>query len=189
MAKSNLINKRFIRLVAVKELKERSRRAVVWECLCDCGNRVNVESRNLNSGSTKSCGCLNKEKQYEFGQNLRYKQGGKKAGAYKHGLSGTKSYQSHHEAKRRFIQKETSKNGDRDKILFIYNFCENLNLLKPGEYNVDHIRPLSVGGFHHENNLQILNSKLNRSKGNKWPLTRDEELKYRGLRLQDIQFE
>lgn len=187
MGKLNLKNKRFGRLVAARELKERSRRYVVWECLCDCGNRVNVESRNLVGGQTRSCGCLQKEKQYEFGHNLRHKQGGKGAGAYKHGLSGSKSYQSHHEAKRRLIQKETSKNGNKYKILLLYNFCEKLNSLKAGEYNVDHVRPLSAGGLHHEDNLQILNSKLNRSKGNKWPLTKDEELKYRGLRLQDIQ--
>lgn len=28
-----------------------------WKCRCDCGNFANVESTNLTSGSTKSCGC------------------------------------------------------------------------------------------------------------------------------------
>lgn len=31
---------------------------VFWNCLCDCGNITIVESYNLKSGNTKSCGCL-----------------------------------------------------------------------------------------------------------------------------------
>lgn len=29
-----------------------------WHCKCDCGNEVEVDTRNLKSGHTKSCGCL-----------------------------------------------------------------------------------------------------------------------------------
>lgn len=32
-----------------------------WKCLCDCGNIVYVETNNLTSGNTKSCGCYQKE--------------------------------------------------------------------------------------------------------------------------------
>ena len=32
-----------------------------WECLCECGNIKRVLGRNLNSGDTKSCGCLRRE--------------------------------------------------------------------------------------------------------------------------------
>lgn len=32
-----------------------------WHCRCKCGNEVNVSTRNLLSGHTKSCGCLRKE--------------------------------------------------------------------------------------------------------------------------------
>mgnify|MGYP006873014442 CR=1 FL=1 len=32
-----------------------------WHCICECGNELDVDTRNLNSGHTKSCGCLNKE--------------------------------------------------------------------------------------------------------------------------------
>ena len=28
-----------------------------WKCQCDCGNIVDVESRSLRYGKTKSCGC------------------------------------------------------------------------------------------------------------------------------------
>lgn len=33
-----------------------------WHCLCDCGNEIDVNTRNLNSHHTQSCGCLQKEK-------------------------------------------------------------------------------------------------------------------------------
>lgn len=29
----------------------------LWECLCECGNRLNVGTRALTSGNTGSCGC------------------------------------------------------------------------------------------------------------------------------------
>lgn len=32
-----------------------------WHCKCKCGNELNVDTRNLNNGKTKSCGCLVKE--------------------------------------------------------------------------------------------------------------------------------
>lgn len=32
-----------------------------WHCKCKCGNEIDVDTRNLNSGHTKSCGCLLKE--------------------------------------------------------------------------------------------------------------------------------
>lgn len=33
----------------------------MWLCECDCGKHVKVESYNLATGHTKSCGCLSKE--------------------------------------------------------------------------------------------------------------------------------
>lgn len=32
-----------------------------WHCKCKCGNEIDVDTRNLNSGHTKSCGCYQKE--------------------------------------------------------------------------------------------------------------------------------
>lgn len=36
-----------------------------WECECECGNRVVVKTCNLNSGNTKSCGCLQRDRASE----------------------------------------------------------------------------------------------------------------------------
>lgn len=33
-----------------------------WHCKCDCGNEIDVDTRNLNNGHTKSCGCLQKQR-------------------------------------------------------------------------------------------------------------------------------
>lgn len=33
-----------------------------WHCICDCGNELDVDTRNLNSNHTQSCGCLQKKK-------------------------------------------------------------------------------------------------------------------------------
>lgn len=32
-----------------------------WKCLCECGNTILVQTDNLKSGNTKSCGCYQKE--------------------------------------------------------------------------------------------------------------------------------
>ena len=37
-------------------------RGVLWECLCDCGNKTIVRSGDLTKGHTKSCGCLRRER-------------------------------------------------------------------------------------------------------------------------------
>lgn len=58
--KNNLIGKRFGKLI-VLDFNPPGH----WICRCDCGNIVNVDTRNLNSGHTQSCGCLAKEKASE----------------------------------------------------------------------------------------------------------------------------
>jgi hypothetical protein len=37
--------------------------ATLWDCRCECGNTTRVAGSNLDSGSTKSCGCLRKTRQ------------------------------------------------------------------------------------------------------------------------------
>jgi len=61
MKKDDLTGKRYSRLVVVKEIKKRKNEKIFWECLCDCGNKTNVQSYHLKSGKIKSCGCLRQE--------------------------------------------------------------------------------------------------------------------------------
>ena len=53
---------KFGRLTAVKRLEKSDKAGFIWECLCDCGNVINVSVKMLRSGNTKSCGCLRDEK-------------------------------------------------------------------------------------------------------------------------------
>lgn len=53
----DLTNKKFGRLTPQYYIKGGK-----WHCICDCGKELNVDTRNLNSGHTQSCGCLQKEK-------------------------------------------------------------------------------------------------------------------------------
>jgi len=56
MVKLDLAGQRFGRLVAMKDV-DRKNGKVVWECLCDCGKRINTRSDDLRGGKTRSCGC------------------------------------------------------------------------------------------------------------------------------------
>lgn len=58
----DMIGKRFGRLTAIRATGEVKSDSMVWECLCDCGNTAFVVQKSLKSGSTKSCGCLQREK-------------------------------------------------------------------------------------------------------------------------------
>lgn len=58
---------KFGQLTAIKPTAKRVGRAVVWECLCDCGNTTYVISYNLYRESTKSCGCIGKKLIKEIG--------------------------------------------------------------------------------------------------------------------------
>jgi hypothetical protein len=61
MNKKDLVGQKF-GLLTVLEDVGRQNREVLWRCLCDCGNIVDVLSGNLQKGNTKSCGCYNKER-------------------------------------------------------------------------------------------------------------------------------
>jgi hypothetical protein len=47
---------RYGRLIAKTRIKTN-----YWQCLCDCGIEVTVFTGSLDSGATKSCGCLRRE--------------------------------------------------------------------------------------------------------------------------------
>ena len=54
----DLTGKRFGKLVAIRPIeREEKYTNLRWECICDCGNKKNVQASNLISGHTKSCGC------------------------------------------------------------------------------------------------------------------------------------
>lgn len=64
----DITGQRFGRLTAVKISKIVDRKAY-WECLCDCGNVVNIRGSSLRSGATVSCGCYRKTKGIRHGES------------------------------------------------------------------------------------------------------------------------
>lgn len=61
-AKIDLSGKTLGRLTVQKEAGRDRFGQVLWECRCECGQIINVRGRDLRSGNTKSCGCLDIEK-------------------------------------------------------------------------------------------------------------------------------
>lgn len=56
----DLTGQKFGRLTVIKRMPTVNKRTL-WCCLCDCGNKTVVESYNLRTGHTSSCGCVQKE--------------------------------------------------------------------------------------------------------------------------------
>lgn len=72
----DLTGMRIGRLLVIREKKERNKNGhIMYECLCSCGNKKNILGSSLRR-STKSCGCLQKEK------------------ASKHSMEGTRTYKA-----------------------------------------------------------------------------------------------
>jgi len=80
--------KKYGRLLVLKRSGTKNR-YVCWTCRCDCGNMVNVAGIKLRVGNNKSCGCLKNE---FFGKK-------------KHGMSGTPTYLSWQDMKKRCLNK------------------------------------------------------------------------------------
>lgn len=73
---------------------------------------------------------------------------------------------------------QTPPDANMEIIQFYYTVATTL-----ADYQVDHYQPLNKGGLHHEDNLQLLQSNLNQEKRDKWPLTPEEKIRYKGYRL------
>lgn len=58
----DISGKRFTKLVAIKPTGEKSGNGdALWYCVCDCGESTITTIGRLNSGHTRSCGCLKNE--------------------------------------------------------------------------------------------------------------------------------
>lgn len=58
---ADIINRRYGRLTAVKQVENDKHNHRQWLCRCECGNEIVVLQNSLTSGRTRSCGCYYKE--------------------------------------------------------------------------------------------------------------------------------
>jgi len=91
---------------------------------------------------------------------------GNKNPNWRHGLSYTNEYFCAHTARRRAQKKNGREFLTAEQKLQIGKYYQTRNLLG-SEWEVDHITPLSKGGRHHPENLQIIPKTENRKKYNK----------------------
>ncbi len=108
---------------------------------------------------TTSCGCVdcnikrNVSKLYDKGLMRTYKTKAK---------NNAKTYRYRSRKKN-----QMPSDVDHRKIESIYAKAEELTNLTGIMHHVDHIIPLSKGGLHHQDNLQVLTKEENLKKGNK----------------------
>lgn len=60
----DLTGERYGRLIAKERClvtNSKGKEVYKWKCICDCGNECYVNTGELRSGDTKSCGCYRKE--------------------------------------------------------------------------------------------------------------------------------
>ena len=61
MKKLDLVGQVYGKLTVLEEMAPhitpQGKKKRMWKCKCKCGNEVIVDTRNLNSGHTQSCGC------------------------------------------------------------------------------------------------------------------------------------
>ncbi|MEO3734009.1 AP2 domain-containing protein [Lactiplantibacillus plantarum] len=57
----DLTGQKFGRLTVIRKAHRKIDHHVAWVCQCVCGNKTETTTRNLQSGNTKSCGCLQRE--------------------------------------------------------------------------------------------------------------------------------
>ena len=61
--KKDITNQKFGRLTAKEIVRTIPGKGTIWRCECECGGEKEVPAAYLLNGHTKSCGCLNAERQ------------------------------------------------------------------------------------------------------------------------------
>lgn len=64
-----MIGKKFGKLTVLEDCEEYDKYGYkIYKCICDCGNITYINSNNLKTGNTKSCGCLKVDRLIKHGK-------------------------------------------------------------------------------------------------------------------------
>lgn len=80
---SGILGQRFGRLVVEEVTSKRRQRALVYRCLCDCGESTLATKSRLDRGRKQSCGCLGKEWSQALADRSRQNLCGKRFGRWR----------------------------------------------------------------------------------------------------------
>lgn len=90
---------RFGRLLVVDIAKSDPERGLIWNCICDCGQKKAIRGDSLRRGATTSCGCLRIERAVAA----------TKLACITHGMTKTKEYAAYLSMKERcYVEKSES---------------------------------------------------------------------------------
>jgi 5-methylcytosine-specific restriction endonuclease McrA len=160
----NLLDQKFGKLTVISQAEGRYNRQILWNCLCECGNETIVTSGNLRRGSTKSCGCYQKDVQRSLHTT--------------HGLSGTAAYREYVEKGRKLLDIEWTKEMDKSLKTF-----QPVCVICGSDYRMstDHVYPFSKGYGLRPGNAVRLCTSCNVRKHDKTPEELPRESRYRIL--------
>lgn len=86
----NLEGQIFGKLTAIKPIGITKWRNIIWLCLCECGQNVEVRAGNLKSGNTSTCGCVGILRLKKDKDALALLRIGPKNGSWKGGMPSCK---------------------------------------------------------------------------------------------------
>lgn len=68
----DISGEKFGKLTAISfSHRDKIKRNTFWNCQCDCGNKSVVDTKNLRSGNSKSCGCVGNAKTSQRNKDSR----------------------------------------------------------------------------------------------------------------------
>lgn len=147
--------------------------SVWWVCKCDCGKLVSKSGKRI--GRARVCGT---------GCPFWVFRNGEDHHRYKHGMSGTREYQSRYRVRsgKRFGSLPRGYLGRLWKMQRGKCACCLTKIPKcsegTGKVHVDHIVPVAAGGKHEQGNIQLLCSTCNVRKSSKDPVVWRQQLGY-----------
>lgn len=82
-APNNLTGKHFNRWTVIKRAGSNKKGNSLWECRCECGTIAIVVGYSLTGGTSKSCGCAQKESVSKMNTTLKRTHGKKNTRLYR----------------------------------------------------------------------------------------------------------